>query len=85
MFTQQFEYLVALERERHFGRAASACYCAQPTLSTGILRLEKELGVTLVERRKGRYAGLTPEGERVLVWARRILSGYDGLKKAASA
>jgi len=71
-------YLVALVREEHFGRAAHACHVSQPTLSSGIRRLESEVGFPIV-RRSQRYEGLTPEGERVLEWARRILADVGGL------
>ena len=43
-------YLVALADLRHFGKAADACFVSQPTLSTQVMKLEEELGVTLVER-----------------------------------
>ena len=72
-------YLTALARERHFGRAAAACNVSQPTLSAGIRRLEGELGVRIVQRTQ-RFEGLTPEGERVLVWARRILADCEALE-----
>lgn len=72
-------YLVALDRERHFGRAAEACHVTQPTLSAGIRALELRLGVPIV-RRGPRYAGLTPEGERVLRWARRIVADHQDLQ-----
>jgi DNA-binding transcriptional LysR family regulator len=75
---QRLGYLVALARERHFGRAASACGVTQPTLSAGIRRLEEELGFPVV-RRGQRFEGLTPEGERVLDWAQQILADVDGL------
>jgi DNA-binding transcriptional LysR family regulator len=71
-------YLVALAREEHFGRAARACHVSQPTLSSGIKRLESEVGFPIV-RRAQRYEGLTPEGARVLDWARRILADVGGL------
>jgi DNA-binding transcriptional LysR family regulator len=48
VFIRQLEYLTALDRERHFGRAAVVCHVSQPTLSTGIRSLERELGVPLV-------------------------------------
>lgn len=62
-----------LARERHFGRAAEALGITQPTLSSAIRALEEQLGVQLV-RRGSRFQGLTPEGERVLAWARRIVA-----------
>jgi DNA-binding transcriptional LysR family regulator len=68
----KLEYLMALAREEHFGRAAEICGVSQPTLSTGIKQLESALGVMLVQRGT-RFIGLTPEGERTLNWARRIV------------
>ena len=78
MLLRQLEYLTALDHERHFGRAAAACHVSQPALSAALTRLEEELGVPLV-RRERRFEGFTPEGERVLVWARRTLADADGL------
>jgi DNA-binding transcriptional LysR family regulator len=68
----QLEYLIALARERNFGRAAETCGVSQPTLSAGIRALEEMLGMPLVER-SSRFQRFTPEGERVLDWARRII------------
>ena len=79
---RQLEYLTALDQERHFGRAA-ACHVSQPTLSAALSRLEDELGIPLV-RRGRRFEGFTPEGERVLVWARRTLADADGLAQEVS-
>ena len=78
MDLRHLAYLVALVREEHFGRAARSCHVSQPTLSSGIRRLEREVGFPIV-RRSQRYEGLTPEGERVLEWARRILADVGGL------
>jgi DNA-binding transcriptional LysR family regulator len=83
MFIRQLEYLAALDRERHFGRASAACHAAQPTLSAGIRSLERELGVPLV-RRGRQFEGLTPEGERVLGWAQRALADLDSLRQEAT-
>jgi DNA-binding transcriptional LysR family regulator len=80
MILRHLEYLVALARERHFGRAATACGVTQPTLSAAIRELETELDVLIVERGR-RFDGLTAEGERVLEWARRILSDRDALRQ----
>lgn len=63
---------MVLAREQHFGRAAEALGITQPSLSSALKALEEQLGVQLV-RRGSRYRGLTPEGERVLDWARRIV------------
>ena len=76
---RQFEYLVALSREQHFGRAAQTCFVTQPALSAGIRRLEAELGLRIVQRGQ-RFAGFTPEGQRVVGWAHRILAEREGLK-----
>ncbi|MGW2059376.1 LysR family transcriptional regulator [Streptomyces sp. NPDC001937] len=84
MLLRQLEYLVALARERHFARAAAACYVSQPSLSAAIRRLEHELNVPIV-RRGRRYEGLTPEGEVVLAWAHRILAEGDALRHELSA
>jgi DNA-binding transcriptional LysR family regulator len=84
MLLRQLEYLVALARERHFARAAAACYVSQPSLSAAIRRLEHELDVPIV-RRGRRYEGLTPEGEVVLAWAHRILAERDALQQELSA
>jgi DNA-binding transcriptional LysR family regulator len=77
---QQLNYLAALARERHFARAAEACHVSQPTLSAGIRRLEQQLGVPLVQR-EHHFQGLTPEGERMLEWAHRILADCDGMQR----
>jgi DNA-binding transcriptional LysR family regulator len=81
---RQLDYLVALAREQHFGRAAAACGVSQPTLSAGLRRLEAELGVPLV-RRGQRYEGLTAEGERVLASAQRIVADLDVLRDEVGA
>src|SRR4051812_4526952 len=80
MDIRQLRYLVALARERHFARAADACGVAQPTLSAGLRHLEDELGVPVVER-GNRFKGFTPEGERVLAWAQRILADCEALEQ----
>jgi DNA-binding transcriptional LysR family regulator len=71
---------IALASARHFGRAAEALGVAQPTLSAAIRQLEESLGVLLV-RRGSRYEGLTPEGERVLTWARRIVADSRAMRE----
>jgi DNA-binding transcriptional LysR family regulator len=81
---QQLEYLMALARERHFGRAAEAAGVTQPTLSAGIKQLEEMLGVLLVQR-GSRFIGFTPEGERTLDWARRIVGDTRAMRQEISA
>jgi DNA-binding transcriptional LysR family regulator len=83
MIVRYLDYVVALARERHFARAAAACNVTQPTLSAGIKQLEESLGVLIVERRQ-RFVGFTPEGERVLAWAQRVLADYSGLTQELS-
>ncbi|MFE7314429.1 LysR family transcriptional regulator [Streptomyces sp. NPDC057555] len=84
MLFRQLEYLVALARERHFARAAQSCYVSQPALSEALRKLEEELDVLLVRRGRA-YEGLTPEGERIVVWAQRILADRDALKDEVDA
>ena len=66
----KLEFFIALARAKHFGRAAEECGVSQPSLSAAVRQLEDQLGVVLVVR-SARYQGLTPEGQRVLEWARR--------------
>jgi len=80
----KLEFLLALARERHFGRAAEACGVTQPTLSAGIKQLEQQMGVLLVNR-GSRFRGLTPEGERVLDWARRIVGDTRAMRQEVDA
>ncbi len=75
----KLEMFIALANERHFGRAAETCRVTQPTLSSAIRQLEDQLGVQLVFR-GSRFQGLTPEGQRVLDWARRIVGDMRALK-----
>jgi DNA-binding transcriptional LysR family regulator len=76
----KLEMFLALAQARHFGRAAEAVGVTQPSLSAAIRSLEDGLGVPLV-RRGSRYLGLTPEGERALVWARRIVADARSLRE----
>ncbi len=75
----KLEMFIALANERHFGRAAEVCGVTQPTLSSAIRQLEEQLGVQLVFR-GSRFQGLTPEGQRVLDWGRRIAGDMRALK-----
>src|SRR5215470_494269 len=80
----KLEFLLAVARERHFGRAAEVCGVTQPTLSSGIRQLEESLGVLLVHRHS-RFHGLTPEGERVVEWARRIVGDTRAMRQELEA
>ena len=76
----KLELLLALAKERHFGRAAEACGVTQPTMSTSLKQLEEILGVMLVQR-GSRFQGFTPEGERTLDWARRIVGDTRAMRE----
>jgi DNA-binding transcriptional LysR family regulator len=82
MQTRLVEYFLALQRERHFARAAAACHVSQPTLSAGIAMLETQLGKRLIVRDR-KYTGLTPEGEAILPWAQQIVAATEALALAA--
>jgi len=75
----KLEYLLALAREKNFGRAAETCGVTQPTFSAGIKQLEDTLGVMLVQR-TSRFLGFTAEGERVLEWARTIVADARAMR-----
>lgn len=79
MLVRQLEYLTALAREEHFGRAAQACHVSQPGLSAGIRKLESELGVQIVQRGQ-RFQGFTSEGAEVLRWAQRVVAERESLR-----
>lgn len=78
MFLRQFHYLVALEQEGHFGRAAKRCHVSQPSLSSAIKQLEEELDIPIILRHQ-RFQGFTEEGRRVIEWSKRILADRDGM------
>ncbi len=73
MTLTELRYLVNLDKERHFGRAAERSFATQPTLSVALKKLEDELGVILFERNRGE-ARPTPVGERIIAQARRVLA-----------
>ena len=80
----KLEVFIALARTEHFGRAAEELGITQPTLSAAIKQLEDQLGVLLVKR-SSRFQGLTPEGEQVLAWARRIVGDAHTMKEEMRA
>ncbi|HYL49508.1 MAG TPA: LysR family transcriptional regulator [Stellaceae bacterium] len=80
----KLEFLLALARERHFGRAAEVCGVTQPTLSAGVKQLEDLFGILLVNR-GSRFVGLTPEGDRVLGWAKRIVGDVRAMRQEVNA
>lgn len=80
----KLNYVIALAREQHFGRAAEACGVTQPTMSAGLKQLEEQLGVVIV-RRNSRFQGFTTEGEHVLAWARRIVGDAKNMRQDLDA
>lgn len=82
MTLTELRYIVAVARERHFGRAAQGCFVSQPTLSIAIKKLEDELGVTLFER-GGQEVTVTEIGERVIEQAQRVLEEAETIKRLA--
>src|SRR5438477_5452921 len=77
MELHQLRYFVAVAEERHFTKAARGLRIAQPSVSRAIRVLEEELGTPLFHRMTGNVA-LTPAGETLLPWARRVLADVDG-------
>ena len=82
MTLTEMRYLVALARERHFGRAAEACHVSQPTLSVAIKKVEGQLGAALFERSAAEVR-ITPIGERIVAQARRVLEESVKLEEIA--
>lgn len=83
MLLRQLTYFVTLAQEQHFGHAAEKCNISQPALSEAIRNLEQDLGIAIVQRSR-RFEGLTPDGEKALVWARRILADCGAMRQEAS-
>lgn len=84
MTLTDLRYLVALARERHFGRAAERCNVSQPTLSVAIKKLEDELAVTLFER-SAADVKITDIGARVVAQAEKVLLEAGQIKELATA
>jgi LysR family hydrogen peroxide-inducible transcriptional activator len=84
MTLTELRYIVAVARERHFGRAAEACFVSQPTLSVAVKKLEEELGLPLFERGPGEVT-VTPAGSRVVEQAQRVLEEASRIKEIAAA
>src|SRR5262245_54631771 len=84
MTLTELRYIVAVARERHFGRAAEACFVSQPTLSVAVKKLEEELGVPLFERGPGEVT-VTPGGQRIVEQAQRVLEEASRIRELAAA
>jgi LysR family hydrogen peroxide-inducible transcriptional activator len=84
MTLTELRYIVAVARERHFGRAAETCFVSQPTLSVAVKKLEEELGVTLFERGPGEVS-VTPSGQKIIEQAQRVLEEASRIREIAAA
>jgi LysR family hydrogen peroxide-inducible transcriptional activator len=84
MTLTELRYIVAVAREKHFGRAAEQCFVSQPTLSIAIKKLEDELGVALFER-SANEVRITDIGNRVIEQAQRVLEEASAIKHIAAA
>ena len=82
MTLTELRYIVAVARERHFGRAAEACFVSQPTLSVAIKKLEEELEVRLFERGTTEVS-VTLLGEAIVQQAQIVLEQAAGIKEIA--
>ena len=82
MTLTELKYIVAVARERHFGRAAEACFVAQPTLSVAIKKLEKELDVKIFERSTADVT-LTTLGEEIVQQAQSVLEQAAEIREIA--
>ncbi len=82
MTLTELKYIVAVARERHFGKAAESCYVSQPTLSVAIKKLEDELEVKLFERSAGEVS-VTPLGEQIVQQAQSVLDQAASIKEIA--
>jgi LysR family hydrogen peroxide-inducible transcriptional activator len=82
MTLTEFRYIVAVARERHFGRAAEACFVSQPTLSVAIKKLEDELSVQIFER-SGAELTITALGQEIVHQAQKVLEEAQVIKHLA--
>jgi LysR family hydrogen peroxide-inducible transcriptional activator len=82
MTLTELRYIVAVARERHFGRAAEACYVSQPTLSIAIKKLEEELDMKIFER-GGNDVSVTPLGADIVAQAQRVIEQAGEIKEIA--
>ena len=84
MTLTEMRYIVALARERHFGKAAEACHVSQPTLSVALKKVEGQLGAALFERTASDVR-ITALGERIVAQARRVLEEAVRLEEIAGS
>ena len=84
MTLTEMRYIVALARERHFGKAAEACHVSQPTLSVALKKVEGQIGSPLFERGVNEVR-ITPLGERIVEQAQRVLAEAVKLAEIAES
>ena len=84
MTLTELRYIVAVARERHFGRAAETCFVSQPALSVAVKKLEDELGLVLFERGPGEVS-VTPGGQKIVEQAQRVLEEASRIREIAAA
>ena len=82
MTLTELKYIVAVAREKHFGRAAEACFVSQPTLSVAIKKLEEELDVKIFERGTSEVS-VTPLGEQIVRQAQQVIEQAAAIKEIA--
>ena len=82
MTLTELRYIVAVAREKHFGRATEACFVSQPTLSVAIKKLEDELDLKIFER-GAREVSVTPLGEEIVRQAQAVLDQASAIKEIA--
>ena len=82
MTLTELRYIVAVAREKHFGRAAEACFVSQPTLSVAIKKLEEELDVKLFERGANEVS-VTHLGEAIVRQAQTVIEQAAAIKEIA--
>jgi LysR family hydrogen peroxide-inducible transcriptional activator len=81
---RDLEYLTAIDKHKHFGKAAQSCFVSQPTLSGQLMKLEEQLGLQLVERHR-RNIMLTPAGDQLVQEARKVLQAAGQFESRAKA
>ena len=84
MTLTELRYIVAVARERHFGRAAEACFVSQPTLSVAVKKLEEELDVKIFER-GGNEVSVTALGEAIVRQAQVVIEQAAAVKEIAKS
>jgi LysR family transcriptional regulator, hydrogen peroxide-inducible genes activator len=82
MTLTELKYIVGVARERHFGRAAEACFVSQPTLSVAVRKLEDDLGVQIFER-SANEVSITPLGRQIIAQAQLVLEQTLAIRETA--